>query len=360
VTPQLDALGWTLLHAAWQVTAITAAYRVADASMHRVTGAVRYLLAFGTLFGTALVMLATFAYELWGPPRALAIATHSWALQLAPLLLALDLFWATGVLALTLRTVGGWWWLHQVTKDRVGAVPPELTLWIRRQAKRLGIARTVELHLSHTAESPFTFGVIHNIIVVPVSAWANLPPAQLEAVLLHELAHIRRHDYFFNLVQTVIDTLLFFHPAAWWMSRHVRELREQCCDDQVLRCGAAPVDYASALLALEENRTAGAPLAMALSGAAEARPLTARIARLFGDLPHCSLDLRAAVTRLVLAALVCAALILVPLPSTDALPDTVTVDGEPTPVELPTPQPAPQPTPTQTPEPIEQALLAST
>lgn len=359
MTPQLEALGWTLLHATWQVTAIAAVYRLADTFMRQVTAAVRYWLAFGALLGTVLVLVATFAYELWGPLPTAATATGSRVLQPGPLLLTLDLLWATGVLALTVRAVGGWWWLQLVTKDQLVGVPPELTLWVKQWVARFAIRRTVELRLSHLFESPFTFGVIRNIVVVPVSVWANLPPAQLEAVLLHELAHIRRHDYFFNLVQTVIETLLFFHPAAWWMSRHVRELREHCCDDLVLRCGVAPFAYASALLALAETRALDGPLVMPLSGAAGASNFTVRIARLFGELPRHSLDLGAVITRLVAAALVCTALIQAPLRRAAIPHDALAVGGEPTPVELPTPRPAPQPTPIPRPNPVEQASPAN-
>src|SRR6185503_18060872 len=102
-----------------------------------------------------------------------------------------------------------------------------------------------------------------------------LSRAQLEAILAHELAHVRRHDYLFNLFQTLIETLLFYHPAVWWLGARIREEREHCCDDlAVVACGSAPI-YAEALLSMERLR--GAPeLALAITGGS----LLARVERL--------------------------------------------------------------------------------
>ena len=93
-----------------------------------------------------------------------------------------------------------------------------------------------------------------------------LSPEQLEAVLAHELAHVRRADYLWNLIQTMAETLLFFHPAVWWLGRRLREQRELCCDDVAVQSCADPLVYATALLRLEERRSQRLSLAMALDG----------------------------------------------------------------------------------------------
>ena len=82
---------------------------------------------------------------------------------------------------------------------------------------------------------------------MPVSALAGLTPRQVEAILAHELAHIRRHDYVVNLLQTVVETLLFYHPAVWWLSHRIRVERENCCDDLAVSLCGDPVAYAAAL-----------------------------------------------------------------------------------------------------------------
>ena len=110
---------------------------------------------------------------------------------------------------------------------------------------------------------PTVLGWMQPVIVLPVAALANLTPNQVEAILAHELAHIRRHDYAINVLQTVAETLLFYHPCVWWVSARIRAEREHCCDDVAIGvCGDA-VNYADALVELETRRIAGTSLALA-------------------------------------------------------------------------------------------------
>jgi HEAT repeat protein len=124
-------------------------------------------------------------------------------------------------------------------------------------------------------------GWLHPVILLPASALTGLTPQQLEAIIAHELAHIRRHDYLINLLQALIEALLFYHPAVWWVSRQIRQEREHCCDDlAVTVCGDARA-YARALLEMEQLRAAGPHLAMAANGGS----LLPRIQRLVGAEP---------------------------------------------------------------------------
>ena len=126
---------------------------------------------------------------------------------------------------------------------------------------------------------PAVIGWLRPVILLPASCLIGLTPGQLESILAHELAHIRRHDYLINLLQNVVETLLFYHPAVWWVSRRIRAEREHCCDDLAVKtCGDAAA-YARALATLEELRPAPAPFALAAAGA----PLLERIRRLAGQ-----------------------------------------------------------------------------
>ncbi len=98
----------------------------------------------------------------------------------------------------------------------------------------MGISRFVDLRVSCKVANPLTAGVLRPWILLPLTALTSLSPEQIEVVLSHELAHIRRSDYLWNLLQTMVETLFFFHPAAWWISRRVREERELCCDDMAV------------------------------------------------------------------------------------------------------------------------------
>src|SRR5205085_6589248 len=115
---------------------------------------------------------------------------------------------------------------------------------------------------SALVEVPTAIGFMKPVILLPASTLTGLAPAQIEAILAHELAHIRRHDYFVNLLQSVIETLLFYHPAVWWVSRRVREERELCCDDLAVRASGDAIAYARALSELERLKGEGVTLAM--------------------------------------------------------------------------------------------------
>ncbi|MFP5228901.1 MAG: M56 family metallopeptidase [Acidobacteriota bacterium] len=313
MTHHWEALGWTLVHFFWQGAAIALVYRVADLALARRSANARYVLALGALLGMLAVSVGTLAYE----ESALAAQpTHTTALVAAPaaqsaadrtntdLLLTdrtaanrftanrffaetnlmpyLDIFWLAGVVLLSLRTLGGWWLIRRM-KARLHQAPHTLRLRLDVLRRQMNIPRFVDLRLSERIANPLTAGVLRPWILLPATALTGLSQEQLEVVLAHELAHIRRADYFWNLLQTSIETLLFFHPAVWWISRRVREERELCCDDIAVAACTDPTVYASALLRLEEERRTRLHLAMALDGHQSRAGLRARILRILGD-----------------------------------------------------------------------------
>jgi HEAT repeat protein len=155
----------------------------------------------------------------------------------------------------------------------------ELRTMLARIARRLGLSRPVRIAESLLVDSPAVIGWLRPVVLVPASLASGLTPLQVEAILAHELAHVRRHDYLVNLAQALVETLLFYHPAVWWISARVREEREHCCDDlAVAVCGDGRV-YAAALLSLEEHR------APRLAAAATGGALLSRIRRLVVPAP---------------------------------------------------------------------------
>jgi len=151
-----------------------------------------------------------------------------------------------------------------------------------RLSRRLHIARTVRLLRSTLVEVPTVIGWMKPVILLPASALSGLNPHQLEAILAHELAHIRRHDYLVNLLQTVVETLLFYHPAVWWLSRRIRAERENCCDDLAVNLCGDPFTYAQALADLEELRGPDRRFVMAADGGS----LVQRVRRVLGAPSH--------------------------------------------------------------------------
>ncbi|MBN8471769.1 M56 family metallopeptidase [Corallococcus exiguus] len=192
---------------------------------------------------------------------------------------ALVMLWLVGaVAALAWRMVASRRAARQWL-DASTPAPVELHLLARRVAEQLGLRRPVEVLESSRVPSPLVLGAVRPALVLPRGASERLSPAQLEAVLAHELAHVQRRDPAANLAQHLVEALFFFHPAARWLSQRVRLEREHCCDDAAVHlCGDARM-YSGALLGLEELRQQGFALGVGT------HPLAARVRRLLGHGP---------------------------------------------------------------------------
>ena len=322
------ALGWTLIHFCWQATAIALLYRLADAALSRAHSHVRYVTALVALLSMLAAAGVTLAWEstrsagerasrtAWPDTQDVASLGSSAPVTSAgeaaatsydpgtPILIAarnaalaelrhdmrsaipwLDAMWLLGVLCLSARTVGGWWLIQRLRTTSLARVPAYAQESFSRLSLRFGIRRPIDLRISARISGPLAMGIWHSVVLLPVSALTSLTPEQLEVVLAHELAHIRRADYLWNMLQTMIETLFFFHPAVWWVSRNLREQRELCCDDAALACCSDPLTYATALLRLEEERNSRLRLAMALDGH-QSGGLRARISRILDETPQ--------------------------------------------------------------------------
>jgi len=184
--------------------------------------------------------------------------------------------WLAGVALLLARFAGGCWRVHRL---RVASLADAVSPWqsaSERLAARLQLSITFRVVESGLVDAPSVIGWIRPVVLLPVSAVTNLAPVQIEAILAHELAHIRRRDYAVNLLQTAAETLLFYHPAVWWVSARVREEREHCCDDVAVELCGAPTAYAEALAELASWRARATALAVAATDGL----LLARVRRL--------------------------------------------------------------------------------
>jgi beta-lactamase regulating signal transducer with metallopeptidase domain len=158
--------------------------------------------------------------------------------------------WSLGVLAVSLRLLGGWMLTRRLTRHAVSAVGPSIERAAHTIAERLQLRRAVRIVESGAVIVPTLVGWMKPIVLLPAVALSGLTPEQLRAILAHELAHVRRHDYLVNLLQSVVETLLFYHPATWWVSSQVRAEREHCCDDLAVEVCGDRLVYASALAEL--------------------------------------------------------------------------------------------------------------
>ncbi len=188
--------------------------------------------------------------------------------------------WLLGVSLLSLRLLLGWLAVERLKRFGVRALDGELRARLDDLSGRLRITRPVRLLESALAEIPAVIGWLKPVILLPVQACTGLRPEQITAIIAHELAHIKRNDYIVNCVQVIVETVLFYHPVVWWLSRAIRREREACCDDvAVSLCGDRFV-YVRALTAMEAVR--GRAPSLAIGAGARGSVLRARILRLLG------------------------------------------------------------------------------
>jgi beta-lactamase regulating signal transducer with metallopeptidase domain len=199
---------------------------------------------------------------------------RAWALARLPWI---SLLWLAGVILLSLRFLVRGWSLRRLRGRLQPAAPP----WPERLAelcRRLALSRPVKLMVSSAARVPMVIGWLRPVVVLPAGALTGLTPEQIGALLAHELAHLRRRDHWVALAQALIELLLFYHPAVWWVSRALRAEREHCCDDAAVAASGDLAGYLRALAWVDEHRSRTLQPALASSGS----PLLTRIRRLGG------------------------------------------------------------------------------
>jgi beta-lactamase regulating signal transducer with metallopeptidase domain len=178
----------------------------------------------------------------------------------------LVMVWCLGVGLLSLRLLQGYWAVRSVRSREVRPMDPAWRERLAELQRRLRLSRPVLLFESALIQVPVVIGWLRPMILIPASSLSGLTPQQLELILAHELAHIRRHDHWVNLVQVLIETLLFYHPAVWWISHDIRAERELCCDDLAVATCGNRLAYARALTTLEGLRQRSAAMALGAGG----------------------------------------------------------------------------------------------
>ena len=288
------ALATALLHALWQDTLLALVAALALAALSQRHAATRHAVAMGVLTAMVLVPAATFVRVLQAPqgslqvdwlpavtPPELDATTGQFVQQSDPLAGVLALLWLCGVGVMLLRRFGGWRLVAALDRHAFAPLPPEWQARFEQLRVAMGVTRKVAVRLSDEVIGPFTARLVRPVIWLPLSLLTQVPREQLEALLAHELAHVARMDWLWNGLQCVLEALLFFHPAAWWLGRRIRHEREHACDDKAVAvCGDA-IALAEALAHLERHRHAPHTLVLAAQGGS----LMNRITRLLSAPP---------------------------------------------------------------------------
>jgi beta-lactamase regulating signal transducer with metallopeptidase domain len=290
----MHSLGWTLLHFLWQGTAIAALAAVLMMLFRRASA--RYALAVVALVVMLAAPVATFFF-LTSPGAAVPAPTYPVAekhpvaaanvaapasgfSRLSPSPSTLPWLveaWLLGVAFFSLRSAGGFLLLERERRKQCDTVSPRILAMCQRLQRQLGLQRTIRYCECEWLQAPAVIGWFRSIVLLPVAAIAGLSEEQLQSIIVHELAHIQRLDPFVNVFQISVETLLFYHPAVWWLNKRIRAEREHCCDDVAVSLCGNPVEYARALTIMEEWRSAPA-----LAMAANRGPLSERILRVLG------------------------------------------------------------------------------
>ena len=313
MTSLVAPIGWALLHFVWQGAIVAAVFAVAARTLR--TPEARYALGVGAMLVMLALPVATAARHAAASQQSSTVESaitpaddHARAAEpvaapasplaaaspaagsgesfsrldppsFAPLARFLPIIvacWLAGVFILSLRLFDAWLQARRLARHGTRPADGVHRAMLRRLAQQLGIRRPVDIVESTRLAVPAVAGWLRPVVLLPAVALSGLTAQQVEAIIAHELAHVMRNDVVANIVQSAIETLFFYHPAVWYVSRRVREAREQCCDDVAMRVCGNPEDYARALLRLAERR-AGVP---ALVAAATGGPLLERVRRL--------------------------------------------------------------------------------
>jgi beta-lactamase regulating signal transducer with metallopeptidase domain len=269
--PWTERLGWTLLHFLWQGILVAALYALARAlAGGRISARGRYTIACASLLTMTVAPALTYWWlgnsgqaarigDLtdWGarqlaPGVAYSPVTDPWQQAMPGIVMA----WFAGAAACSLRLLMGFISAAALRRSRHAPVLTEWQQTLDRLIERMHVSRSVRLLATDRVDSPSVIGWLRPVILAPVGVLCGLAPEQVEALLAHELAHVRRHDYLVNVLQGIAESLLFYHPAVWWISNQIRAEREHCCDDLAVAASGDVLVYARALAELESMRPA--------------------------------------------------------------------------------------------------------
>lgn len=351
ITALWDALGWAILHSLWQGALIGFIVWVARSLATDRHAWLRYLAGMGGLVATFVAFLATFMIltfnriqsavpvEFAGNAEPGATTELTLSISVLPVQLGqsglteavvpwLGMVWAIGFAFLSLQAYRAYATTRWLATQGLRAPDRDWASRFTALIKRSRTHERVRLFVSDHVSGPMTLGALRPIVLVPVGFLTALPPAQVEAILLHELAHIRRHDFLFGLIQTAIRTVLYFNPAVIMISRQIDEDREEACDDIAVSVSGNPSDLVRGLASLRLGSHAPA-MAMAADGG----PLLTRLNRLMGRPASRSTSSRlsaAAVSALLLGTAACSTVSMAhpnppvaPVAPEASVPDTV-------------------------------------
>jgi TonB family protein len=307
-SPFLYNLSLTLIHFIWQGVFIALALKLVLTFTSYKKPQWRYAFASLAMVANLLIPLFTFFiiyqpdFQQFSPLLNNNIllndvinsnvnSTSNWYANFVEFLPFLSLMWLVITFTLALKLFIELYNVNQLPKTGISPAEPALEAHFYELVKQVKLKCSPRILISHKNDVPMAIGWLKPVVLIPVSMLSGLTPAQLDMLILHELAHIRRHDYLVNFIQTLVEIFLFFHPSVRWVSKQMRNEREYCSDDIAVQHCGNPVAYAHTLAdtatLCEKHRNHSIPaMAMAASGG----DLKQRVIRLIDHNHHCSSD----------------------------------------------------------------------
>jgi bla regulator protein blaR1 len=263
----LQALGWATLNSIWQMALLWAIFSSVN-HLFSLTATRKYQASVGAIIIGFAWFISTFVFYYQNNSSTYAFfensINHSNSL-LNICLLSASVTYICLLVFPAVKLFRNWKYVKKIKNEGHQKAQLDSRLFVQKVSFLLGITKKVKVVVSSLVTSPVTVGYLKPVILLPVAAMNNLSTAQVEAILLHELSHIRRYDYLLNLVVSVMYTLLYFNPFVKSFMNVIESEREACCDELVLQFGYDKVGYASALLHLEKS-SRHHDLAMAAAG----------------------------------------------------------------------------------------------
>jgi len=302
-SPELtNAIGWTIVHSLWQGIIVAGVTLLVLQFLQKKSAQTRYIVSTTALFSLFTWVFYTF-YSLYQSNIAVAtvynwktldenvlkawstvvesasfeqIATGvtSWSDLLHAFTVYINQYhlkyvvsvWMIGICLFTLKFAGSFWYTQRIKHYSTQQLADKWQERFLALQKKMNLTRPVQLVTSTFIQVPMVIGHVKPVILLPIATITGLSAHQIEAIITHELAHIKRHDYLINILQGIIEVMLFYHPLIWWLSHKIRTEREHCCDDMAIQISQDRLAYAKALTSLTAIQLNHPTLAMAFSG----------------------------------------------------------------------------------------------
>lgn len=301
----MSAVGWTLLHSVWQLMVLAIVLKVVFL-FSKNSAIKKYWFGFASLLFQVFASIITFlivfeensvssisqtnftfdkiAQTNLSTSTTIASNTSIWMdfqVLFSENVNVLVTAWMIGMLFLSIRLMGGYFYTEQLRWKYTKTIQGDTLVLFNQLLEKVNIKKGINLLESSLATSPMTIGFLQPVILLPIGLITGLSNKELEAVLAHELAHIKRHDYLVNIIQSLVEIIFFFHPATWWISANIREERENCCDDLAIELCGNKVHLAKALTKVEifQQQT---NMSLAMGFAGKKQTLLGRVHRILG------------------------------------------------------------------------------